>query len=109
MIASLRRVESWTQLVDGAVNGPFWRYIFSPISEATSRYREAKKPYIKKYLDLLQTISATLVKKDINAQSLAIGSAGRLKVQQLILHTGNDSNMQKLLVGRNWGNSRRRR
>jgi hypothetical protein len=102
--ASLRRVESWVDAMDsGEISGAFRRYIWTPISEATSRYREAKKATLEKYLELVKKIEPTLSQADIKAPEIGYTFSGKQELLGALLHTGNESNLQKLLRGRNWG------
>lgn len=103
----LRRVEHWADAMDGSTfNGPFRRYIWQPISEAADRYRSDKGEYIKRYRELFRPLEDTLQPRDISAPELGLkGYTFRSKAELLgaLLHTGNESNLAKLLVGRKWG------
>lgn len=103
--ASLRRVEAWTDAMDkGDPNGPFRAYIWNPISEAVTEYRMAKLDYMEKYIGLLKGIEPLLAGKDIDATEIGY----TFKPQELlhaVLHTGNNSNKRKLLLGRGWATS----
>lgn len=108
--ASLRRVESWVDAMDGGnPNGVFRRYIWTPIREAIDQYRQDKKEVIQKYLGIVHAVEKGLIREDIVATEL-IGEGGRAyvfsgKAELLgaLLHTGNRSNLQKLLRGYRWG------
>lgn len=101
--ASLRRVESWARGLDGADTGPFRRTIWNPVSEAADRYRIAQRDYLQKFLDLLKPIEATLTATKIAAPEIGYTFGGRAELLHAILHTGNGSNLSKLLLGRSWG------
>lgn len=102
--AALRRVESWVDSVDGGnFQGPFRTYLFTPIADATGKYRVAKNEFLKKYLDLLAPIEKALTTDEILAPELGYRFSGKAELLGAILHTGNQSNLQKLLRGRNWG------
>lgn len=100
--SALRRVESWTDAVDGG-RGAFTKYVFEPISEASTRYRIDKKAAIEKYLSLVKGVEKSLTQDDINAPELNYTFSGKQELMGALLHTGNESNLRKLLVGRNWG------
>jgi hypothetical protein len=108
--ASLRRVESWVSAVDGMEDiGPFRRYLFTPIKEAIDQYRSVKKGYIERYRDLVKAVAPSLSTKEIIAHEL-VGSDGRTMVFKgkaellgALLHSGNESNLSKLLRGYGWG------
>jgi len=102
--AILRRVEFWADAMDGGnPDGVFRRYIWTPISEAVEMYREQKKEYIKKYLDTVKIIEQSLSHEKIEAPEINYTFKGKLELLHAILHTGNESNLSKLLRGRGWG------
>lgn len=100
--AALRRVEAWVDAMDkGNPNGLFRKYIWVPIIDAVTKYRTAKKEYLQKYIALLKEVEPLLKGKDIVATEIGY----TFKPQELlhaILHTGNESNKRKLLLGREW-------
>lgn len=107
--AALRRVESWVNRIDGGkITGGFRRYLFTPISEAADAYRADAGTYLRRYRDLLRSIEPTLTRGRIEAPELGYtfghsrGDAGKAELLHAILHTGNESNKRKLLLGRNW-------
>ena len=107
--AALRRVESWVGRMDsGKIDGAFRKYLFTPISEAADRYRTDVGVQLRKYRDLLKAIEPTLTAGRIDAPELGYtfghshGDAGKAELLHAILHTGNESNMRKLLLGRGW-------
>lgn len=107
--AALRRVESWADRMDGGdITGGFRRFIFQPISEAADRYRADAGANLKRYRDLLKAIEPTLKPGRIAAPELGYtfgfskGDAGKAELLHAILHTGNESNKRKLLLGRGW-------
>ncbi len=104
MKASLRRTESWVDAVDGDdQNKSFRKFIWNPISESISNYREAKRDVVQKYLDIVKGIEKTLTHTEINAPELGYRFGGKAELLGALLHTGNESNFSKLLRGRNWG------
>lgn len=107
--AALRRVESWVDRMDGGkITGAFRSFIFTPISEAADRYRTDAGKYLRQYRDLLKAIEPTLTAGRIAAPEIKYtfgyskGDAGKAELLHAILHTGNDSNKRKLLLGRGW-------
>ncbi len=103
----LSRVEQWAERLDGKFGGPFLRYIFQPVKEAADRYRSERTVYRKKFTTLVDGIRDQMPAGPIAAPELGytFGTArdsGMAEVMHAILHTGNDSNKRKLLLGRNW-------
>jgi len=109
LLAFARRVESWSGMMDGDVQmGPFKRYIWNRISDAAIKYRTDKGQYLKQYRDLIKTIAPTLKPQIIAAPELGYvfgkdsGGSAVNEIVHAILHTGNESNKRKLLLGRGW-------
>lgn len=111
-VAAVRRVESWTQAKDGGFGGPFRQYVFTPIKEAADAYRSDKAKYLKRYQELLDAIAPTLAPGKIDAPELGYvfgydkGGMGKAELLHAILHTGNESNKKKMLLGRKWATER---
>jgi hypothetical protein len=104
--AALRRVESWVGVKDGQDMGPFRRFIWQPIKEAADAYRADKATYLKRYRALLQNLDVG--RERIDAPELGYvfgfsrGGSGKAEILHALLHTGNNSNKRKLLLGRAW-------
>lgn len=102
--AALRRVESWARGLDGADAGPFRKYIWNPVSAAADQYRVASADYMQRFLDLVKPIEADLAKKQkIAAPEIGYTFNNKAELLHAVLHTGNQSNLSKLLLGRKWG------
>lgn len=103
----LSRVEQWAERLDGKFGGPFLRYVFQPVKEAADRYRADRATYREKFTALVNSLKGVMPDGPVAAPELGytFGSArdsGMAEVMHAILHTGNDSNKRKLLLGRNW-------
>ena len=103
----LSRVEQWAERLDGRFGGPFLRLVFQPIKDAADRYRTARVDYRKKFTEMLKAVAPMLPPGPIDAPELnyTFGNArdsGTAELLHAILHTGNDSNKRKLLLGRGW-------
>lgn len=98
----LTRVEQWADFMGPA----FKRFIWQPVSEAVTRYRVRRNEMVKQYRDLLKAIEPDLTFHKIHAPELGMGgftfNAGKSEVLHAILHSGNESNLRKLLLGRRW-------
>lgn len=110
--AVLRRVESWVDSLDGGKMGDFRRFIWQPVKEAADKYRSQKIEYIKRFRDGFYGIADTFTKGNIYSQSLDYtfgnesGGVAMNEILHAILHTGNESNKRKLLLGRDWATER---
>lgn len=105
--AILSRVEQWSERLDGKYGGPFLRLVFQPVKEAADRYRADRTEYRRKFTAMVQGIAGTMPPGPIAAPELGytFGNArdsGTAELLHAILHTGNESNKRKLLLGRNW-------
>ena len=81
--------------------------MFQPVKDAADRYRTDKVAYRKKFTELVQNVAPALPAGPIDAPELGytFGNArdsGTAELLHAILHTGNDSNKRKLLLGRGW-------
>ena len=100
----LTRVEQWADYMGPA----FKRFIWQPVSEAVTRYRVRRNEMVKQYRDLLKTIEPDLTFHKIHAPELGAAgftfNGGKSEVLHAILHSGNKSNLRKLLLGPGYGN-----
>ena len=107
--AALLRVEFWADARDrGDRFGPFKRLIWNPVSEAVTRYRTERNGYVTRFRELLRPIESTLKPGKIAAPELGDGMqfADRSALLHALLHTGNESNLRKLLLGYRWAMER---
>lgn len=102
--ASLRRVESWADAMDGGdPHGAFRKYIWTPISEATAKYRIAKADYLTRYMEIVKDVEKSVTHDRIPAPELGYVFSGKSELLHAVLHSGNESNLSKLLRGQYWG------
>jgi hypothetical protein len=103
----MRRVEHWAHTTDGGDGGPFTKYLFQPVKQALDAYRADRNVYMRRYADLLETVDVQHGMIDAPELGYTFGAGnggyGKLELLGALLHSGNDSNLRKLLVGRNWG------
>lgn len=100
--AALRRVESWARLQDGDKPGPFTKFLWRPVSQAATRYRADMSARMRQFRDLFKAIEPTLYKAKIHSPELGYTFRSKADLLHAILHTGNDSNKRKLLLGYRW-------
>lgn len=104
----LRRTEQWAEGMDGKYGGPFLRLVFQPVKLAADRYRADRVKYRKAYQALVDTVAPALRKGPIAAPEIGYtfgeghNGIGHAELLHAILHTGNESNKRKLLLGRGW-------
>ena len=103
----LSRVEQWAERMDGKFGGPFLRFVFQPIKEAADAYRTARVDYRKRFTALVENVAPAIRPGSIPASELGYTfgnsrDSGQAELLHAILHTGNDSNKRKLLLGRGW-------
>ncbi len=106
--ASLRRMESWVDMMDGGnPNGVFRRYLFTPISEGADKARKMRRGLEKELAGIFKAMEADFTAEKIDAPELGYrfgdGGSGFAELFGTLLHTGNASNKQKLLRGDHWG------
>jgi hypothetical protein len=106
--ALLRRVENWASATDGAGGvGPATKYIYRVMQDAVNAYKVDRNKYVKKVVELVSTLDLPVAKiysPEID-YTFGIGNGGIGKAELLgaMLHTGNEGNYKKLLIGRGWG------
>ena len=102
--AMLRRVEHWVDAMDGGnPKGAFRTYLWNPVIDQINKYRDEKRKIISKYLDIVQEVAKTIEKGAIEAPEIGFKFKGKNELLHAILHTGNESNKAKLLIGYGWG------
>jgi predicted GNAT family acetyltransferase len=98
------RVEHWISHLDRQeFGGSFRKYLFTPITTATANYRLAKHATLTEYLGYVKAIEHTFTRGPVAAPELGFTFPSRAALVHAVLHTGNESNLRKLLVGYNWG------
>ena len=105
--SSMRRVESWAEAMDGNdPERPYTRYLWRPIKLAVDNFRVARNNYVKKFVSLISGLEMQdgMIEATEIGYTFGKGNAGIGKAELLgaMLHTGNESNYRKLLLGRNW-------
>ena len=122
--AMLRRIEHWADGMDGATKtgkgligsvvlerdevqaGAFTRYIWRPVKDALNQYRIERTNYTKKYSQMLAKLDMPKGKIVSGEFGYTFGNAngdfGKAELLGAMLHTGNTSNLRKLLLGRKW-------
>lgn len=101
------RVEGWVDAMDkGDINGIYRKYIFEPISQAATQYRIKKAEVTTTLRDIIKENEKSFTNDKIQASELGDKGFEFTNKSHLIgalLHTGNESNFQKLIRGYKWG------
>ena len=98
--AMQRRVEHWVQSMDDGDSGPFRKYLWEPISEAASAYRDARSQWTEQLNAIFEKHRDHMTASGkIDAPEMSRKFRDRLELIGFLLHTGNASNLDKLLGG----------
>lgn len=99
--SSLVRVESWCNKMDtGNPNHPFRSHIYDPIAQATAKFRNRNSELQQKLAELIKPQQKDwLSRTDIHAPTLNYTFRTKAELIGVLLHTGNESNKEKLLLG----------
>ncbi len=100
--ASLLRMETWTRDMDDGKAGVFTKYLVRPVMDAIGRYRNDKAARLDTLLAIINPRRAELLGRAIHAPELKYTFENKGELLHAILHTGNESNLEKLLLGRGW-------
>jgi hypothetical protein len=103
--AHMTRVEAWVNAMDKEFGGVFRKYIWNPINDAVTKYRVAKQEAFNKLENqILKKYSHLFDKKiEIDAKEVGYTFKSNSELMGAILHSGNLSNMDKLVRGNGWG------
>jgi len=105
-IATLKRVEAKLGVMDEYADGEFKKYLFNSVREATENYRAKKGELIKRFNTIVQAHKDNFGGKEIVASSLNFRFKNKGELLAAMLHTGNESNFKKLILGNGWGELR---
>ena len=99
--SSLVRVESWCNKMDtGNPNHPFRSHIYDPIAQAAAKFRNRNSELQQKLAELIKPLQKDwLSRTDIHAPTLNYTFRTKAELIGALLHTGNESNKEKLLLG----------
>ncbi len=108
------RPEHWALRKDGGEEpGVFTRYFWRPVRAAVDRYVTSRNTYTKRITAMVQKLRPKLKQgliefRDTDGNLLHTfgrgnGGFGHAELVAALLHTGNASNLERLLTGRRWG------
>jgi hypothetical protein len=99
--SALVRIESWCNKMDtGNPNHPFRSYIYDPVAQATAKFRNRNSELQQKLAEMIKPMQKEwLSRTDIYAPTLNYTFRTKAELIGALLHTGNESNKEKLLLG----------
>lgn len=101
--ASAKRVDQVVTWLDGGPSGKFRTYLVNPIQDALAKYRTEKAKMLKEVVDTFEGFG-NLDNSKIAAPELNnFTFVGKQSLLHAILHTGNMSNKERLVLGYGWG------
>jgi hypothetical protein len=109
--ANMTRVEHlFDNLDDGDFLGPFRTYIWNRANDSQINFQDMSEEYLQKINEIIQEhfkgVLTDRAEVDITKYFDVPNEQGRLKKHEILmalLHSGNESNKRKLLLGRGWG------
>jgi len=100
--AALVRTEAWARDMDDGKAGVFTRYLVKPVMDALGEYRQARTVRLDELLAIVEPRRGELLGKAVAAPELGYTFENKGALLHALLHTGNESNKKKLLLGRGW-------
>jgi len=94
--AHLRRVEHWAD----AMGPEFTKYIWGRIKAGTDNYTDDSRKYLSRYVDAMRSLKLTHEEIVSGDDELNWTFNSKSEIIGLLLHSGNMSNLRKLLLGR---------
>ncbi|AZR60721.1 hypothetical protein [Eikenella corrodens] len=98
LVYSATRVESWAE----AMGQGFLNYIYRPIKQGAEAYRKQTNEFKQGLKALLEPIQQDFDRPKIHSHELNYTFTFN-ELLHAMLHSGNESNLRKLLIGRGWG------
>lgn len=104
--SALTRVEAWASTIDlSNPDKPLTNSLFNPIKDISLVYRAEKLKYLNKFKENLQGIKQGLNEKQgpFLASEINWSFNNKAEIIAAMLHSGNESNLSKLVGGYEWG------
>ena len=98
LVYSATRVESWAE----AMGEGFLNYIYRPIKQGAEAARRQTADFKQAFKELLEPIQQDFDHPKIHSPELGYTFTFN-ELLHAMLHSGNESNLRKLLIGRGWG------
>ncbi|EMF5464134.1 GNAT family N-acetyltransferase [Acinetobacter baumannii] len=101
--ASAKRVDQVVTWFDGGANGKFRTYLINPMQDALAKYRIEKAKMLKDVVDIFEGFGKLDNSKIAAPELNNFTFVGKQSLLHAILHTGNLSNKERLVLGYGWG------
>ncbi|EHU3265200.1 GNAT family N-acetyltransferase [Acinetobacter baumannii] len=101
--ASAKRVDQVVTWLDGGPNGKFRTYLINPMQDALAKYRIEKAKMLKDVVDIFEGFGKLDNSKIAAPELNNFTFVGKQSLLHAILHTGNLSNKERLVLGYGWG------
>lgn len=98
LVYGATRVESWAETMGQG----FLNYIYRPIKQGAEAYRKQTNEFKQGFKALLEPIQQDFDRPKIHSHELNYTFTFN-ELLHAMLHSGNESNLRKLLIGRGWG------
>lgn len=98
LVYGATRVESWAE----AMGQGFLNYIYRPIKQGAEAARKQTNEFKQGFKALLEPIQQDFDRPKIHSPELNYTFTFN-ELLHAMLHSGNESNLRKLLIGRGWG------
>ena len=97
-----KRVDQVVTWLDGGASGKFRTYLINPMQDALAKYRIEKAKMLKDVVDIFEGFGK-LDNSKIAPELNNFTFVGKQSLLHAILHTGNMSNKERLVLGYGWG------
>ncbi|MGQ1157780.1 GNAT family N-acetyltransferase [Acinetobacter baumannii] len=101
--ASAKRVDQVVTWLDGGPTGKFRKYLINPMQDALAKYRIEKAKMLKDVVDIFEGFGKLDNSKIAAPELNNFTFKGKQALLHAILHTGNMSNKERLVLGYGWG------
>lgn len=101
--ASAKRVDQVVTWLDGGASGKFRTYLINPMQDALAKYRIEKAKMLKDVVDIFEGFGKLDNSKIAAPELNNFTFVGKQSLLHAILHTGNLSNKERLVLGYGWG------
>lgn len=108
--ANFARMEFVARALDGGTEGFFTRSFVRPVFEASTRARLDEKTYVERLSTMVSSYKfeergkIETKKEELDGYVFGRGDGrGKAELIGALLHTGNESNLERLIAGYGWG------